>query len=69
MNKAIRNKILEYTLEANRTLLDQTHTTAIRMLFNADGNSSQGNKKNLHTSRKGKWRWCFGSELTLFHLP
>lgn len=49
MNKAIRNKILEYTLEANRTLLDQTHTIAVRMLFSADGNSSQGNKKKTYT--------------------
>lgn len=52
MNKAIRNKILEYTLEANRTLLDQTHTIAVRNMLSADGNSSQGNKKNLHTSEK-----------------
>lgn len=33
-------------------MLGQTHTTAIRMLFNADGNSSQEAKKN----KNGKCR-------------
>ena len=44
MNKEIRNKVSESTLKANRTVLDQTHTTVI-MLFNADGNRSKGDKK------------------------
>lgn len=45
MNKEIRNKISESTLMANKTVLDQTRMTVIRMLFNADGNRSKGDKK------------------------